>query len=184
MIKRIFDIVFSLVLMVLLGVPLLVFWIFACVDTRSKGIFIQDRIGQNGKIFKIFKLRSIRNPEKNIISSYGKFIRKTKVDELPQLLNVLKGDMSVVGPRPDIPGYYDLLQGEERKILELKPGLTCEASLKYANEEYILAQQEDPLHYNDTVLFPDKVKMNLDYYYNHNLFKDVMIIMKTIKKVI
>ncbi|AWM13047.1 sugar transferase [Flavobacterium sp. NRK F10] len=184
MIKRIFDIVFSLVLMVLLGVPLSIFWIFACVDTRSKGIFIQDRVGQYGKVFKIFKLRSIRDPEKNRISFYGKFIRKTKIDELPQLLNVLKGDMSVVGPRPDIPGYYDLLEGEARKILELKPGLTCEASLKYANEEYILAQQEDPLHYNDTVLFPDKIKMNLAYYYEHNLFKDIMIIVKTIKKVI
>lgn len=90
------------------------------------------------------------------------------------------GDMSFVGPRPDIPGYYDLLQGEERKILSLKPGITSWASLKYANEEELLSQQKDPLRYNDEVIFPDKVKMNLEYYYHHSLFVDVRIIINTL----
>ena len=114
------------------------------------------------------------------ISWFGNFIRKTKIDELPQLFNVLIGNMSIVGPRPDVPGYYDRLQGEERKILELKPGFTSLATLKYANEEILLAQQENPLYYNDTILFPDKVKLNLDYYYNHTFFGDLKIIWKTI----
>lgn len=88
--------------------------------------------------------------------------------------------MSVVGPRPDIPGYYDLLEGENRKILELKPGLTSEASIKYANEEELLSKQENPLKYNDEVIFPDKVKINLDYYYNRSFWLDIKIIIQTI----
>jgi len=114
------------------------------------------------------------------ISVFGKFLRKSKIDELPQLFNVLVGDMSFVGPRPDIPGYYDILTGEARKILELKPGLTSEASLKYYDEDSLLAQQEDPLLYNDTILFPDKVYMNLHYYYNRSFLGDLKIILKTI----
>ena len=102
------------------------------------------------------------------------------MDELPQFINVLKGEMSIVGPRPDIEGYYDTLDGENRKILELKPGITSLASLKYYNEEEILEQQDNPLLYNDTVIFPDKVKMNLAYYYNQNLVLDLKIILKTI----
>lgn len=90
--------------------------------------------------------------------------------------------MSVVGPRPDIPGYYDLLEGENRKILELKPGLTSEASIKYANEEELLSKQENPLKYNDEVIFPDKVKINLDYYYNRSFWLDIKIIIQTIFK--
>ena len=114
------------------------------------------------------------------ISSLGWFLRKSKIDELPQLWNVLKGDMSFVGPRPDVAGYYDLLQGEARKILELKPGITSEASIKYANEETLLEQQENPLEYNDIVIFPDKVRLNLNYYYNRSFFGDMVIIVKTV----
>ena len=111
---------------------------------------------------------------------FGKFLRKSKLDELPQLLNIIKGDMSVVGPRPDIPGYYDALEGENRKILELKPGLTSEASIKYRNEEMLLKSVSNSKKYNDETIFPDKVKMNLNYYYNHNLLIDLKIILKTI----
>ena len=114
------------------------------------------------------------------ITKLGSFIRKTSLDELPQLFNILKGDMSVVGPRPDIVGYYDILEGENRKILELKPGLTSEAAIKYANEEQLLDQQENPQHYNDIVLFPDKVQMNLAYYYNRSFFGDIKIIGQTV----
>ena len=114
------------------------------------------------------------------ISKLGTFLRKSKLDELPQFWNVLIGDMSFVGPRPDIAGYYDVLEGEDRKILLLKPGLTSLASIKYANEEEILGLQENSLLYNDTIIFPDKVKMNLDYYYNHSFLSDINIIIKTI----
>ena len=120
------------------------------------------------------------NDRLKTISQFAKFLRKSKLDELPQLFNIVKGDMSVVGPRPDIPGYYDALEGENRKILELKPGLTSEASIKYRNEEMLLQSVSNSKKYNDEVIFPDKVKMNLNYYYNHNLLIDLKIILKTI----
>lgn len=116
----------------------------------------------------------------HFISAFGRFLRKSKIDELPQLYNVLIGEMSFVGPRPDIPGYYDTLTGEARKVLELKPGLTSEASLKYFDEETLLAKQQDPLLYNDTTLFPDKVRMNLKYYYKRSFLGDLRIIWKTV----
>ncbi len=179
MIKRIFDIIFSLLLLVLLCELIFIGFILASIDTGSSGIFCQKRVGQNGKLFTIFKLKTI-HPKTRKISNLGKLFRKYKIDELPQLWNVFIGQMSFVGPRPDISGYYDKLQGEERKILELKPGITSLASIKYKNEEEILLKKENPLEYNDTVLFPDKVKMNLDYYYNHSFFGDIKIILKTI----
>lgn len=107
-------------------------------------------------------------------------MRKSKIDELPQLFNVLVGNMSFVGPRPDIEGYYDKLEGEDRKVLELKPGITSDASIKYADEELILSTKENPILYNDSVLFPDKVKMNMEYYYNRSLITDIKIIFRTI----
>ncbi|PKP11202.1 MAG: sugar transferase, partial [Bacteroidetes bacterium HGW-Bacteroidetes-3] len=145
MAKRIFDILFAITTLLLLGWLIIICWLLASIDTNSNGLFIQKRIGQFGKPFNIYKLKSMKaiNGIKTI-SRFGNFIRKTKIDELPQLFNVLIGEMSVVGPRPDVPGYYDKLQGEERKILELKPGLTSLATLKYANEETLLAQQENP----------------------------------------
>jgi lipopolysaccharide/colanic/teichoic acid biosynthesis glycosyltransferase len=102
------------------------------------------------------------------------------LDELPELWNVLKGDMSFVGPRPDVPGYADMFTGEDRKILELRPGITGPASIKYANEEEILAIIDDPVKYNNEIIFPDKVKINLDYYHNNSLLGDIKIIIKTI----
>ena len=179
MIKRFFDIFCALVGMCLTGLLLVVFWLLASIDTRSNGLFIQERIGQWGKVFKIYKLKTM-HPQTGRISRLGLFLRHSKIDELPQLWNVLLGDMSIVGPRPDVAGYYDLLQGENRKILELKPGLTSPASLKYFNEEELLALQENPLRYNDEVIFPDKVRMNLDYYYHRSFLGDLKIIFKTI----
>ena len=105
---------------------------------------------------------------------------ETKLDEIVELINVLKGDMSFVGPRPDVEGYADKLEGEDRKILELRPGITGPASLKYINEEEILAKVDNPQQYNDEVIFPDKVKINLDYYYNRSFWGDIKIILKTI----
>jgi lipopolysaccharide/colanic/teichoic acid biosynthesis glycosyltransferase len=113
------------------------------------------------------------------VSKIGAFLRKYKLDELPQLINIVLGDMSFVGPRPDIAGYYDKLAGENRKVLDLKPGLTSEAALKYANEEDLLATVENPQQYNDEVIFPDKVKLNLAYYYSRSFWGDIKIIWKT-----
>lgn len=177
--KRFFDLFFSLTGLLLL-LPLLTLLVLsACYVTQSNGIFIQERVGKKGRLFQLYKLRTM-HPETQNISKWGAFLRTSKLDELPQLWNILIGDMSFVGPRPDIPGYYDQLQGEARKILELKPGLTCEASIKYANEEALLALQEDPLHYNDTVIFPDKVRMNLHYYYNQSFLGDLTILWRTV----
>lgn len=183
MTKRVFDVFFSLFVLSLFFWLIIISVIVAAVDTRTSGIFIQERIGQFGKKFKIYKLRTIQNlpsAEKRI-SKTGHFLRKYKLDELLQFFNVLKGDMSIVGPRPDLPGYYDLLQGENSKLLELKPGLTSIAAIKYSNEDEILKKQDNPQVYNDTYIFPDKVKLNLDYYYNHSIWGDVILILKTFR---
>lgn len=183
MLKRFMDIFFSLICIIICSPLFCLLFIFASFDTSSNGIFTQKRVGQYGRLFTIYKLRTIHK-QTGKISKIGSFFRKSKLDELPQLLNVLIGNMSIVGPRPDIPGYYDRLIGESRKILELKPGLTCEASLKYADEELLLSKQENPLQYNDEIIFPDKIKMNLEYYYKQSLTEDFKIIIKTIQKII
>lgn len=179
MLKRIFDIFLSLFGLVFLGIFLLICWITVSIDTKSNGFFIQNRVGQFGKFFKIYKLKTIHDATGHI-SKIGIFLRKSKIDELPQLWNILKGEMSFVGPRPDIAGYYDILEGDNKKILELKPGLTSEASIKYSHEEEILKKKENPLQYNDQVIFPDKVKINLDYYYKQSFLVDLQIIIKTL----
>lgn len=152
-------------------------------------IFKQQRVGRHGKLFTMYKFRSMTVSHsgssvsvagESRITPLGAVLRKYKLDELPELWNVLKGDMSFVGPRPDVPGYADKLQGEDRLILELRPGITGPASLKYANEEEILAKVADPVAYNDNVIFPDKVKINLDYYRNHTFLGDIQLIFQTI----
>lgn len=180
-IKRVFDFIVSLIAVVIFLPFIIISWFILMADTRSNGFFFQKRVGQYGNLFTIYKLKTMHQKTGNV-TNVGAFFRKYKVDELPQFLNVLKGEMSIVGPRPDIEGYYDKLEGENKKVLELKPGITSEASIKYYNEEEILEQQEDALEYNDTIIFPDKVKMNLDYYYNQNLLLDIKIIIKTIFK--
>ena len=176
--KRLFDIFFSILGLIVLSWILLISFIMASIDTHSNGIFKQKRIGQYGKPFTIFKLKTV-HPTYKKVTALGIILRQYKIDELPQLYNVLIGNMSIVGPRPDIAGYYDQLQGEDRRILALKPGITCLASLKYFNEEALLSKQENPLHYNNSVIFPDKVKMNLDYYYHRSFWNDLKIIYQT-----
>lgn len=142
-------------------------------------LFKQTRIGKNGVPFTIYKLRTI--PEgATMPNAWGAFLRKSKLDELPQLLNVLKGEMTLVGPRPDVPGYADLLQGDNRIILTLKPGITGLASLKYRNEEQLLAQQPNPKQYNDEVIWPDKVRINKWYASNRTFLIDLQIIFYTL----
>jgi len=188
--KRLFDIIFSFIgLIILIPIFIIVAILIKIKMPDGSFLFTQKRVGENGKLFTIYKFRtmsvfhsgsSISVKGENRITSLGAKLRKYKIDELPELWNVLIGDMSFVGPRPDVPGYADNLTGEDRNILKLKPGITCEASLKYANEEELLSLQENPIKYNDEVIFPDKVKMNLDYYRNNNVIKDIRIIFKTI----
>jgi len=161
------------------------------VKLSGKGpiIFKQKRVGQYGRIFTMFKFRTmiINDGKKTIsvagdsrITKVGIYLRKYKIDELPELWNVLIGDMSFVGPRPDVTGYADKLVGENMKILEMKPGITGPATLKYSNEEELLAKMENPQKYNDEVLFPDKIRINLEYYENRTILMDIKIIFKTI----
>lgn len=179
MIKRSFDFVFSVIALIILSGLIFFSFIIASIDTGSNGLFKQRRIGQYGKSFIIFKLRTI-HPKTGNVSFIGKFLRKSKMDELPQLWNVIIGNMSLVGPRPDVSGYYDLLKGEERKILNLKPGITSSASLKYFDEEIILSKIINSQQYNDEVIFPDKIKINLEYLKNQSFMLDIKIIFQTI----
>ncbi|MBL6873955.1 MAG: sugar transferase [Flavobacteriales bacterium] len=190
MAKRIFDILFSIIGLIFFSPCFLLVSILIKIDSKGPIFFLQERVGRNGVLFKIIKFRSmitdqnynstITTANDNRITTIGKIIRRFKIDELPELLNVLIGNMSFVGPRPDVPGYADLLDGEDRLILKLKPGITSLASLKYVNEEAILASVEDPISYNKEVIFPDKVKLNLNYYYNRNIWIDIKVIFATI----
>ena len=178
--KRIFDLFFASLGLLISGGIIIILYFFATIDTKQNGLFLQKRVGQFGKLFTIYKLRTYGISAAQPVSKFGKFLRHSKLDELPQLWNIFLGNMTFVGPRPDVAGYYDLLEGEDRLVLKLKPGLTSLASIKYANEDELLLNQVDALFYNDTVIFPDKVKMNLEYYYSHSLFGDINIIWKTI----
>lgn len=151
--------------------------------------FIQKRAGRAGEAFTIYKFRTMIENHggstvsvqgENRITPLGALLRRSKIDELPELWNVMKGDMSFVGPRPDMPEYAARLEGEDRLILNLRPGITGPASLKYANEEELLAAQSDPQRYNDEVLWPDKVRINMDYYRNRSFFGDISLIFKTV----
>ncbi|EAQ40272.1 sugar transferase [Dokdonia sp. MED134] len=173
MTKILFDFIISLVLIVLL-IPL---WVIILI-TPYVSIFKQTRVGRFGKYFTIYKIKTMKDGR---VTSLGKFLRKYKIDELPQLFNILKGDMSFVGPRPDIPGYYDKLIGKDRGVLLLKPGLTSLAAIKYRNEEALLARQVNPSKFNTEIIFPDKVKMNLDYLEKRSFWYDINIIVLTIK---
>ena len=194
MIKRLFDIIFSLVGIVFLLPIFIVVSILIKIDSLGPIFFLQKRVGLNGDIFKIIKFRTMRVNHNNSltvtvkndvrITRIGKILRKYKIDEIPELINVLVGDMSFVGPRPDVPGYADLLKGNNRNILKLRPGITSRASIKYAKEEQLLLDQQDPIAYNNDVIFPDKVKMNLNYYENNNIWIDIKIIFATLYKVI
>ena len=189
--KRAFDLVFSLLGIILAGWVMLIAWIIASLVTKSNGLFKQERVGREGKLFWVFKIKTMRqvmgvdttvttSGDRRITRS-GAFFRKSKIDELPQFFNVLFGSMSFVGPRPDVVGFADRLEGEDRLVLSVRPGITGPASLKYRNEEEILAQQNDPQQYNREVFWPDKVKINLDYVKHWSFAKDIGYILKTFK---
>ena len=196
--KWLFDKLASLFGLLFLSPVLLVVAILIKVKMPGPILFCQKRVGQYGKLFTVYKFRSmtvkaeasvasrdseatsIASTEQSRITPLGEKLRRYKLDELPELWNVLKGDMSFVGPRPDVPGYADQLQGEEKDILKLKPGITGPASLKYRNEEELLASVENPAQYNDEVIFPDKVRLNLYYLKNYSFIKDIQMIVCTV----
>ncbi|TLX75675.1 sugar transferase [Labilibacter sediminis] len=187
--KRIFDILASFFGLILISPILLVTAILIKIYMPGPVLFHQKRGGRHGKIFTIHKFRSMKVNSggstvsvkgESRITPLGAKLRKYKIDELPELWNVLVGDMSFVGPRPDMPEYNEGLKGDDRKILELRPGITGPATLKYANEEELLAQVDDPHKFNEEVLWPEKVRMNLEYYYKRNFFMDLSIIFRTV----
>ncbi|BAF71064.1 sugar transferase [Sulfurovum sp. NBC37-1] len=188
--KRLFDVVLSAIGICLTWWIILAAWMIASVETRSNGLFMQKRIGKEGKPFFVFKIKSMKQldgldttvttSQDRRITKSGTFFRRSKIDELPQLFNVLLGDMSFVGPRPDVPGYADGLRGEDRIILSVRPGITGPASLKYKNEEEILSKVQDPERYNREVIWPDKVEINKQYIQEWSLLKDMKYLVQTV----
>ena len=187
MVKWFFDRTLSLVLLMALMPVLLLVAIIILLASGAPVFYIQERIGQNAKPFKLIKFRTMKGEEEspvaaaelNRITRVGRWLRRTKIDELPELLNIFVGDMSFVGPRPDVAGYADKLEGDDRRLLTMKPGLTGVASLKYRNEEDLLAAQPNPQEYNDRVIWPDKVRLNLLYMERQSLWLDVKVLICT-----
>jgi len=188
--KRAFDLLAAILgLLVLSPVLLLIGLLIRLKMPGGPAFFTQKRVGKNGKLFIMIKFRTMSvDHEGNSISvggesrvtSLGRVLRKYKLDEIPGLWNILVGEMSFVGPRPDVPGYADKLTGPDRRLLRIRPGLTGPATLKYADEEDILAQQDDPVRFNDEVIFPDKVRINLNYLDHWSLWLDIKIITLTL----
>jgi lipopolysaccharide/colanic/teichoic acid biosynthesis glycosyltransferase len=187
--KRVFDMAAAFAGIVILVPVFLVIALLIRIKMSKPVIFKQIRAGRYGKAFTIYKFRTMFMDHQGStvsvlgdkrVTPLGAVLRKYKLDELPELFNVLKGDLSFVGPRPDMPEYAGKLSGEERRILELRPGITGPATIKYANEEKLLALVDDPVRYNDDVLWPDKVRLNLDYYYTRTFLGDLKILLRTI----
>ncbi|TVL96936.1 MAG: sugar transferase [Candidatus Brocadia sp. WS118] len=188
--KRSFDFLVSATGLIITGWIIILAYLAASVDTGKSGFFTQTRIGKNGKPFTVIKIRTMRyiptidttvtTIDDPRITPLGRFFRRAKIDELPQLINVFLGHMSFVGPRPDVPGFADKLSGNDRILLSVRPGITGPATLKYKNEEALLAKQADPEGYNREVIFPDKVRLNREYIENYSFGKDIASIFKTI----
>lgn len=189
LLKWIFDRVMALIGLLFLWPILLVVAILIKIQMPGPVLFVQPRVGRKGKIFNCHKFRSmtIGHGGSSVsvagearITPLGAKLRKYKLDELPELWDVFIGTMSFVGPRPDVPGYADKLQGEDRIVLTLRPGITGPATLKYRNEEEMLATVEDPVKYNDEVIYPDKVRINRYYAEHYSFIKDIQMIFCTV----
>lgn len=189
--KRVFDVAIA-VIGLSLGLPVILMGLIAArISTGDTGVFRQERVGRDAKLFTLYKIRTMRKDVNNQstvttdnddrITSVGRVLRKCKIDELPQLWNVLLGDMSVVGPRPDVKEMMDNLQGSAREVLRLKPGITGPATIKYRHEESLLAQAEDSEEYNRSVIFPDKTDINLKYAKEWSLLNDFKYVLITVK---
>lgn len=189
--KRSFDIVISTIALSITWWIIAIAYAIASLESKSNGFFIQTRVGRNGKPFSLIKIKTMR-PLKNYsttittskdprITKCGAFFRQYKIDELPQLLNVLLGSMSLVGPRPDVSGYADKLNGEDTLILSLRPGITGPATLKYKNEEELLAAQIEPKRFNDEIIWPDKICINRRYLDEWSFLGDIHYLWRTLK---
>jgi lipopolysaccharide/colanic/teichoic acid biosynthesis glycosyltransferase len=187
--KRSLDLCASAVGLVVLSPVIAATWLIARKDTGGSGFFRQERVGRYGRTFKVVKLRTMRAGTVGTtvtrsgdarITKWGGRFRRYKLDELPQLWNVLLGQMSLVGPRPDVPGYADTLQGEARAILSLRPGITGPATLAWRNEEELLGSVEDPETYNREVIYPDKIARNLEYLRSYSIVGDFRYVLATI----
>ena len=194
MAKRLFDIIISAIGLVLLSPFMLILSIAIMIDSPGGVFYRQVRVGKNGKTFRIFKFRSMQtgSDKKGLltvgnadmrITRTGKFIRKYKLDEFAQLINVLTGDMSLVGPRPEVPRYVEMYNDEQKKVLKVKPGITDYASIEYSNENEILAKSEDPEKTYIEEVMPAKLKLNEKYIEDMGLKTDIKIIWKTFRKV-
>lgn len=189
-VKRLLDLVVASVGLALTWWIIALAALVARFDTGESGIFVQGRIGRHGSRFNMYKIRTMKSssgPSTSVttrndgrITKFGRILRRTKIDELPQLYNVLVGEMSLVGPRPDVEGFADRLQGEDRAILSLRPGITGPATLMYRDEEALLASVDDAEAYNRDVVFPHKVRINLDYIRNYSLLGDIRYMIKTV----
>lgn len=188
--KRTLDIVASAGGLLVLWPVILIGWVLATYSTHANGLFIQRRVGKAGKLFPIFKLRSMREVAgvtTNVtsgtdvrITKIGHILRKLKIDELPQLLNVLLGHMSLVGPRPDVPGLLDALEGDDRILLTLRPGITGPASIAFRDEAELLTKVENPEDYSVNVIWPEKVRINKEYLKNYSFAGDLNYIWRTV----
>ncbi len=188
-VKRLFDIAASIVGLIITFPVFLVVFLLIKIKMPGPVFFKQQRVGKDAKLFKMVKFRSMKVNHggssisvrgENRITPLGAKLRKYKIDEFPEFWNILKGDMSFVGHRPDVPGYADKLTGGDRLLLSIRPGLTGAASLKYSNEEELLALQNDPVKYNDTVLYPDKVRIEINYIKHWTFWLDIKIIIFTL----
>lgn len=192
--KRSFDLVLSLVGLILFGWLIMLAWVVMSISTRQNGFFLQERIGRYGKPFRVIKIRSMVKSDSDSttvttkndtrITKYGSLMRGLKIDELPQLINVLTGKMSIVGPRPDVPGFADLLTGRDASILNLRPGITGVASLAFKNEEVLLSNQKNPESYNSQYIYPEKTRLNIKYIENYSFLKDLGYTLETITGIV
>lgn len=193
MFKRLFDILFSLVGLLFLFPVLLIIFILVVVESKGGFFYRQVRVGKNNIDFKIFKIRTMyKDADKkglltvgsrdSRITRVGYFLRKFKIDEFPQLLNILFGSMSFVGPRPEVRRYVDLYNEEQLKVLSVKPGLTDFASLKYYNENEVLSKFDDPEKAYIDIVMPEKLAINLEYIHKRNMAMDLKIIFQTLFK--
>lgn len=182
-VKRAFDVVVAALTLLLLGWLILVGAAVSALAHGGTGFFVQRRVGRQGRTFLLLKLQtmhadgaegtSVTTAHDPRISPVGRLLRRSKLDELPQFVNVLCGDMSLVGPRPDVPGFADLLEGDDRIVLSVAPGVTGPATLAYRDEEELLAGQDDPERYNREVVYPDKVRLNRAYVHDWSFWRDV-----------
>ena len=192
---RLFDIFFSALGLIILFPFFIVFYLLIRIESKGGAFYIQERIGKNGKPFGLYKFRSMRvgsdaeglltvGERDNRITRIGYVLRKTKIDELPQLLNVLKGDMSLVGPRPEVRKFTDMYTEEQRKVLCVRPGITDYASIEYVNENELLSKADDPERMYIEKVMPDKIKLNMKYLEHYTVGEYFKIIFLTFKSLV